>query len=118
LGVPPLGGEAREYTLTGEDRGPGRLKAELHTIYNSTDGFNRTKFESPLARVRLHWQDPSHMRERLQAWTEGVETFVIDVLLRQRRGKWAALMRGGLLFLSRIFSLAVKARRALHDRHR
>ena len=64
------------------------------------------------------------MREWLRAWTEAVETFVLDVLLRQRRGKWAALMRGGILFLSRIFSLAVKARRALYhvhilrDRHR
>src|SRR6266496_316007 len=42
LGVPPLGGKAQGYALAGEDSAPGRLKAELHTIRNSTDSSNRT----------------------------------------------------------------------------
>jgi hypothetical protein len=64
------------------------------------------------------------MRELFRAWTKAVETFVLEVMLDQRRGKRAALMRGSLFFLSRIFALAVKARRALYhvhilrDRHR
>ena len=64
------------------------------------------------------------MRERLQACTEALETFVLQVTLGQRQGKWAALMRGGLLLASRIFFLAVKTRQALYhfhilrDRHR
>ena len=43
LGVPPLGGNAKGYALAGEDSAPGRLKAELHTIRNSSDSSNRTQ---------------------------------------------------------------------------
>jgi len=64
------------------------------------------------------------MRERLRAWIVALETFVLEVMLGQRQGKRAALMRGGLFFHSKIFSLAFKARQALYhvhilrDRHR
>jgi tetraacyldisaccharide 4'-kinase len=55
------------------------------------------------------------MRENLRAWTESLETFVLEVIFEQRRGKRAALMRGGLFALSKLFALAVKARRGLYN---
>jgi tetraacyldisaccharide 4'-kinase len=54
------------------------------------------------------------MRETLRAWTETLETFVLEVILEQRRGKRAALMRALLFSLSKLFSLAVKARLFLY----
>ncbi len=51
------------------------------------------------------------MRERLRAWTEAVETFVLEVIFEQRRGKRAAMLRVALLALSKIFQAGVKARR-------
>ena len=55
------------------------------------------------------------MRENMRAWTESLETFVLEVIFEQRRGKRAAFMRGGLFALSKLFALAVKARRVLYD---
>lgn len=55
------------------------------------------------------------MRERLRAWTESFETFALEVIFEQRRGKRAALLRGTLLGLSKLFALAVKLRRKLYD---
>ncbi len=55
------------------------------------------------------------MRERLQVWTEAVETFVLEVIFEQRRGKRAAIVRGILFALSKVFQVAVKARRFLYN---
>jgi tetraacyldisaccharide 4'-kinase len=55
------------------------------------------------------------MRETLRAWTETVETFVLEVITEQRRDKRAALVRQCLLLLSRLFRLGIKARRFLYD---
>src|SRR5437870_2158516 len=55
------------------------------------------------------------MRERLRAWTEAVETFVLEVIFEQRRGKRAAMLRVALLALSKIFQVAVKTRRFLYN---
>ncbi len=55
------------------------------------------------------------MRERLRAWTEAVETFVLEVIQGQRSGKRAALARGALFGLSQVFQVAVKTRRLLYD---
>jgi tetraacyldisaccharide 4'-kinase len=55
------------------------------------------------------------MRERIRNWTESVETFVLEVILEQRRGKRAALARAGLFVLSQVFHLAIKVRRFLYD---
>jgi tetraacyldisaccharide 4'-kinase len=55
------------------------------------------------------------MTEKFRAWTESLETFVLEVILEQRRGKRAALLRCVLLGLSQIFTLAVKARRFLYN---
>lgn len=55
------------------------------------------------------------MRERWRQWTEAVETFVLEVILEQRKDKWAALVRLGLLLLSKLFAVGVRLRRKLYD---
>jgi len=55
------------------------------------------------------------MREQIRTWTENFETFVLEVIFEQRKGKRAALMRGFLFLLSKIFEVAVKARRFLYN---
>ena len=55
------------------------------------------------------------MRERLRAWTEAVETFVLEVIAGQRRDKRAALARGCLHAGSKLFQLGIAARRFLYD---
>ena len=55
------------------------------------------------------------MRERIRIWTETVETFVLEVILEQRRDRRAAVVRFFLLLLSRLFHVAVKVRRFLYD---
>ena len=44
------------------------------------------------------------MREQIRAWTETFETFILDVIFEQRRGKRAALTRGLLYCLTKLFS--------------
>ena len=55
------------------------------------------------------------MRETIRAWTEATETFVLEVIMGERRGKRAAILRGILFALSKIFTGAVKARRFLYN---
>jgi tetraacyldisaccharide 4'-kinase len=55
------------------------------------------------------------MRETLRVWTENVETFVLEVILEERRGKRAAIVRFLLLLLSKVFAVAVKIRRFLYN---
>src|SRR5438445_799703 len=55
------------------------------------------------------------MRERFRAWIEAAETFVLEVIFEQRRGTWAATVRAALFALSKIFQVAVKARRFLYN---
>lgn len=55
------------------------------------------------------------MREILRSWTENAETFVLQVIFQQRRGKRAALLRFTLSLLSYLFALAVKFRRFLYN---
>src|SRR6185436_20056384 len=55
------------------------------------------------------------MREQIRAWTEATETFVLEVIFEQRRGKRAAIVRTGLLALSKVFQVAIKLRRFLYD---
>jgi tetraacyldisaccharide 4'-kinase len=55
------------------------------------------------------------MRETIRAWTETVETFVLEVIFEQRRGWQATLARAGLLSLSKVFQVAVKIRRFLYN---
>ncbi|MSU61045.1 MAG: tetraacyldisaccharide 4'-kinase [Pedosphaera sp.] len=55
------------------------------------------------------------MRETLRAWTETIETFVLEVIFEQRRDKRAAVARATLFCLSKIFTVAVKFRRFLYN---
>ena len=55
------------------------------------------------------------MRDTLRAWTESTETFVLDVILGERKGKSAAVLRSALFGLSRVFAVAVKGRRFLYN---
>src|SRR5712672_2044684 len=55
------------------------------------------------------------MREWIRAWTEAGETFVLEVIFEQRRGQRAAMLRAALFALSKIFQVAVKARRFLYN---
>lgn len=55
------------------------------------------------------------MREQIRTWTETFETFVLEVIFEQRKGKRAAMMRAFLFLLSKIFEGAVKLRRFLYN---
>src|SRR5580765_4068784 len=55
------------------------------------------------------------MRETLRIWTETLETFVLEVILEERGGKRAVIVRFLLAILSKIFAVAVKIRRFLYN---
>ena len=55
------------------------------------------------------------MRETLRIWTETLETFVLEVILEERPGKRAAIVRFFLALLSKVFAVAVKIRRFLYN---
>jgi tetraacyldisaccharide 4'-kinase len=55
------------------------------------------------------------MREWFRNWTESAETFILEVIFEQRRGKRAAITRFLLLLLSNVFAVAVKLRRFLYN---
>ncbi len=55
------------------------------------------------------------MQETLRAWTESLETFVLEVISEQRRGKRAAMIRSMLYLLSKVFTVAIKSRRFLYN---
>lgn len=55
------------------------------------------------------------MREKLRAWNEALETFFLEVVLDERRGKRASLVRGLLYALSKLFQVAIKFRRFLYN---
>jgi len=55
------------------------------------------------------------MRETVQIWTETLFTFVLEVILEERGGKRAAIVRFVLLAASKIFAGLVKIRRFLYN---
>jgi len=55
------------------------------------------------------------MRDRIRAWQEQLETFALEVIFEERRGKRAAVMRGVLFCFSKVFLVAVKGRRWLYE---
>src|SRR5262245_7223052 len=55
------------------------------------------------------------MRETLRTWTENLETFLLEVILEQRRDTRAKIVRAMLFGCSKIFKVAVKARRFLYN---
>ncbi len=55
------------------------------------------------------------MREQFRAITEQFETFILEVIFEQRRGKAAAVTRAILFSLSQVFHVAVKVRLFLYN---
>src|SRR6266705_1123193 len=55
------------------------------------------------------------MREQFRVWTENLETFLLEVILEERPGKRAALVRALLFAFSKIFQVAIKTRRFLYN---
>src|SRR5437870_7905676 len=55
------------------------------------------------------------MRERFRAWTETLETFLLEVILEERPGTRAALVRTLLFLCSKVFQVAIKVRRFLYN---
>src|SRR6476620_5467017 len=55
------------------------------------------------------------MREKLRVWAESFETFFLEVIFEKRRGTRAAIVRSLLFALSKIFQVAIKARRFLYN---
>ncbi len=55
------------------------------------------------------------MREQLRAWTESVETFLLEVILEERPGTRAAIIRTVLFGCSKLFQVAIKTRRFLYN---
>src|SRR5215469_1012203 len=53
------------------------------------------------------------MREKLQVWTENLETFGREVIAEERRGKIAALLRALLFLSSKLYQVLVKIHRWL-----
>jgi tetraacyldisaccharide 4'-kinase len=55
------------------------------------------------------------MRENLRAWAEAFETFLLEVILEERRGKRATLLRTLLYGASKLFHVAIITRRFLYN---
>jgi tetraacyldisaccharide 4'-kinase len=55
------------------------------------------------------------MRDTLRAWSEALETFFVEVVIEERRGKRAAIARFVLYLMSKGFLVAVKLRRLMYD---
>lgn len=55
------------------------------------------------------------MSEPLRRWTETAETFFLEVIFEQRRGRLASTVRGALHVFSYFYRAAIKLRRVLYD---
>lgn len=55
------------------------------------------------------------MSEPLRRWTETSETFFLEVIFGERRGRLASLVRGTLHAFSYVYRAAIKIRRLLYD---
>jgi tetraacyldisaccharide 4'-kinase len=55
------------------------------------------------------------MRQNFRVWTEKLETFMLEVILEERRDTRATLVRAILYGCSKLFQVAVKARRFLYN---
>src|SRR5713101_266683 len=55
------------------------------------------------------------MREKFRVWTENLETFLLEVILEERRGTKEELVRGFAYGCSKVFQAAVKAWRFFCD---
>ena len=55
------------------------------------------------------------MRERFRVWLENIETFLLEVILEERQGFREDLVRALAYGLSKVFQVAIKARRFLYN---
>ncbi len=55
------------------------------------------------------------MFDKFGAWLEAAATFYLEVILENRRGKRAAILRGILYGSSKVFQVAIKLRRLLYN---
>src|SRR5579862_7272137 len=55
------------------------------------------------------------MREKLRAWMESGETFLLEVILEERKGFRESIVRAVAYGFSKIFQVAVKTRRFLYN---
>src|SRR5215472_13352847 len=55
------------------------------------------------------------MREKIRAWTENLETFLLEVILEERKGTRESLVRALLYGCSKLFQIGVKTRRFLYN---
>src|SRR5467141_464288 len=55
------------------------------------------------------------MREKFRVWTENIETFLLEVILEERRGTKEELVRAFAYGCSKIFQAAIKVRRFLYN---
>ena len=55
------------------------------------------------------------MREQFRVWIETFETFILEVIFDERRGKRAAIIRVLLFGGSKLFTVAIKFRRFLYN---
>src|ERR1700693_759694 len=55
------------------------------------------------------------MRETFRLWTENLETFLLEVILKERGGAGPTLVRALLYGWSQIFQVAIKIRRFLYN---
>ena len=55
------------------------------------------------------------MREKFRAWIENGETFLLEVILEERKGLRESIVRSLLYGLSKVFQVAVKTRRFLYN---
>src|SRR6266567_9341160 len=55
------------------------------------------------------------MRERLRVCTEILLTYLLEVILEERRGAFATLVRAVALVCSKLFQVLIKARRFLYN---
>ncbi len=55
------------------------------------------------------------MRKNFRAWTESLETFLLEVILGERGGARATVVRFVLYMFSQVFQVAIKTRRFLYN---
>jgi tetraacyldisaccharide 4'-kinase len=55
------------------------------------------------------------MRDKFRAWMESGETFLLEVILEERKGFKESMVRGILYCLSKVFQVLVKTRRFLYN---
>src|SRR6266478_5110774 len=56
------------------------------------------------------------MREKFRVWTENIETFLLEVILEERRGTGEELVRAFAYGCSKVFQVAIKARRFMYNK--